>query len=183
MNEKENAELIEKLRREMKIKRKRFQGTERENANGQILRNFLLAYGGKDSFFIYNSFGDEADTKGIISNLLNECKQVYLPRTEGAEMCAAPYGEMKAGLFGIEEPAGQAFSGEAEITVVPLLAVNGKGYRLGYGKGYYDRYLKGKKTRRVGIAYSFQIAEFENREWDEPLDELVTEKGIYYYGK
>ena len=67
------------------------------------------------------------------------------------------------------------------MTVIPLLAVNGRGFRIGYGKGFYDRYLKDKRTKKVGLGYSFQIESFEEDKWDIPLDLFLCEKGIYYY--
>ena len=66
--------------------------------------------------------------------------------------------------------------------LIPLLAVNSRGYRLGYGGGYYDRFLKGAAAVKVGIAYDFQLTdEFEEDGWDEPLDLLITERGIYRF--
>ncbi len=94
-------------------------------------------------------------------------------------MRAVPYGKTQIGAYGIEEPSGQAFEGEIQVTLVPLLAVNKKLYRVGYGKGYYDRYLKNRRTLKIGLGYSFQIEEFKEDEWDEPLDAFVCEKEIY----
>ena len=65
--------------------------------------------------------------------------------------------------------------------VIPLLAVNSNGYRIGYGGGYYDRYLKDirtKNTKKVGYGYHFQLTEFTADEWDEPLDFFVNEEGV-----
>lgn len=171
------------VRYAQRIKRKYFQGARREFADEVILGNFLAAYGAYDSFFIYNSFGTEVDTKLIIGALRQQKKNVYLPRVEGENMVAVPYGETKKGAFGIEEPTGQAYCGKIDVAVIPLLAVNGRGFRLGYGKGYYDRFLKGKDILKVGLGYSFQLDEFTEDKWDEPLDSFVTERGIYYFGK
>lgn len=173
----------DELRYKLKIKRRYFQGVRREVADKNILFNFLSAYGNFNSFFIYNSFGDEASTSGIISALLDAGKQVFLPRVDGENIVPVPYGETRKGAFGIEEPAGQAYSGEIDVTVAPLLAVNERGYRIGYGKGFYDRFLKEKHTRKVGLGYSFQTENFTEDAWDEPLDEFLTEKGIFYFGK
>lgn len=173
----------DELRYKLKIKRRYFQGVRREVADKNILFNFLSAYGNFNSFFIYNSFGDEASTSGIISALLDADKKVFLPRVEGENIVPVPYGETRKGAFGIEEPAGQAHSGEIDVTVAPLLAVNERGYRIGYGKGFYDRFLKERHTRKVGLGYSFQIENFTEDAWDEPLDEFLTEKGIFYFGK
>ena len=172
----------ETLREKLKIKRRYFQYSRREMADLAILENFLAAFSTYDSFFIYNSFSSEADTKGIINALKSLNKRIYLPRVEGDFMVTAPIGDIKAGSFGIEEPLAPAYEGDIEVTVIPLLAVNGKGYRIGYGKGYYDRYLKDKHTLKIGLGYSFQIEDFKADEWDIPLDMFVCEKGIYYYG-
>lgn len=170
------------LRYKLKIKRKYLNFILRTEYDSMILSDFLAAYMQYESFFIYNSFGDEAGTKLIIDKLIKEGKKVYLPRTEGENIVPVPYGETKKGAFGIEEPVGQAYSGDIDVTVIPLLGVNERGYRIGYGKGYYDRYLKNAKTLKVGLGYSFQIEDFKEDEWDEPLDELITERGIYYFG-
>lgn len=173
----------DELRYKLKIKRKYFQGVRREVADENILYNFTAAYGGFKSYFVYNSFGSEASTQLIIKYLLAEGKDVYLPRVEGENIVPVPYGETRKDAFGVEEPTGQAYSGEIDVTVVPLLAVNERGFRIGYGKGFYDRYLKNRKTRKVGLGYSFQIENFKEDLWDEPLDEFLTEKGIYKFGK
>ncbi len=149
-----------------------------------VLENFLNAYGENESFFIYNSFGTEADTKAIISALLAADKKVYLPRVDGNELQAVPYSlnqKTLKGAFGIDEPTGQAYSGDIEITVIPLLAINTRGFRVGYGKGFYDKYLNNAHTKKVGLGYSFQIEEFSEDGWDVPMDAFVCEKGIYYY--
>jgi len=175
----------DEIRRKLKIKRRYFEGIRREYADLAVLDNFLAAFSCRDSFFIYNSCGTEAGTSLIISALLKDGKKVYLPRVEGENMVTVPYlpeTEMKDGAFGIKEPTGQAFCGDIDVTVIPLLAVNNAGFRTGYGKGYYDRYLKTAHTLKVGLGYYFQFDDFENDEWDIPLDLFVCEKGIFNFG-
>ena len=171
------------LRYKQKIKRKYFQGVRREFADEVIAQNFLSVYGAYKSFFIYNSFGTEADTKRIIGALREAGKEIYLPRVEGNDIVAVPYGETEKGAFGIDEPTGQAFKGKIDVAVIPLLAVNERGFRIGYGRGYYARFLKGKDIIKVGLGYSFQLEDFTEDSWDEPLDSFLTERGIYYFGK
>ena len=77
----------DKLRNKLKIKRRYFQNYQRETADLAIFDNFLNAFSGFESFFIYNSFSTEADTKMIIGALLNAGKRVYLPRVGRAETC------------------------------------------------------------------------------------------------
>ena len=172
----------DEIRNKIKIKRRYFQYYQREMADLAVRDNFLNAFGGYQSFLIYSALPYETDTKQIISELLEAGKKVYLPRVEGENIVAVPYGKMKKGAFGIDEPEGQAFKGEIEVTVIPLLAVNERGYRIGYGKGFYDRYLKDKKTLKVGLGYHFQIEDFKEDKWDIPLDKFICEKGLYDYG-
>lgn len=173
----------DEIREKLKIKRRYFYGVRREVADANIRDNFFAAFGSFDSFFIYNSFGTEADTKEIIKELLSLGKKVYLPRVDGGIIVPVPYGEMKKGAFGIEEPTGQAYSGDIEITVAPLLAVSERGDRIGYGKGYYDKYFKTAKTKRVGLGYYFQFEDFCGDGRDEPLDMFLCERGIFGFGK
>ncbi len=169
------------LRKKLKRVRADFQGNKRRDADEKIARVFSENFFGFKSFFIYNSFGSEADTSKIIKNLLAAGKKVCLPRVCGNDIIPVPYGKTEKGAFGVEEPVGKPYSGETEVTVIPLLAVNPQGYRTGYGRGYYDGYLKTARTLRVGLGYSFQLENFTPDEWDEPLDCFVCEKGITYF--
>jgi 5-formyltetrahydrofolate cyclo-ligase len=175
------------LRYKYKIKRKYFMHSQREVADGAIHDTFFELYGDRKSFFIYNSFGSEADTKSIISALIILGKDVYLPKTVGDKMYAVKYDGCEEHLvksnLGIYEPQGEEYDGDFDVVVVPLLAINSRGYRLGYGGGYYDKFLKNTKAIKVGIGYSLQITdEFEEDEWDVPLDAFICEKGVYGFG-
>lgn len=173
----------DELRKKLKIKRRYFSGVRREYADLAIAEDFIAAYGGYQSFLVYRTLGSEAGTEKIIESLLSLNKKVFLPRVEDGEIVAVPYGETKKGAFGVEEPQGSAYTGEIDVTVTPLLAVNSNGYRIGYGGGYYDRFFKRTSTLKVGLGYSFQIEEFTQDEWDVPLDAFLCERGIYGFGK
>ncbi|MCH5146727.1 MAG: 5-formyltetrahydrofolate cyclo-ligase [Clostridiales bacterium] len=171
------------IRKKQKLNRKNFGETERQEADRAILKTFIEAFSKYDSFFIYNSFSTEARTDLIIEELVKAGKRVYLPRVEGENIVAVPYVKdgFKVGAFGISEPTGQAFEGEIDITLVPLLAVNSKGFRIGYGGGFYDRYLRGKNTQKVGMGYFFQLEDFEEEPHDVPLDKYLCERGIFNF--
>ena len=173
------------IRYKQKIKRKYLGEIVRQEADRAILETFLEAFSKYESFFIYNSFSTEARTDFIIEELLKAGKRVYLPRVEGENIVAVPYSGdgLKKGAFGISEPAGQAFEGDIDITVVPLLAVNSRGYRIGYGGGFYDRYLRDRNTQKVGMGYGFQLEDFEEEPHDVPLDKYLCERGIYSFGE
>lgn len=176
----------QELRRVLKIKRRYFGEVQKAHADNCICENFFAAFGEYNSFFIYNSLPYETDTKNIIDRLLSADKRVFLPRVEGGNMVAVPYtkgGQAVKSTFGIYEPEGPATDQTAEVTVTPLLGVNGRGFRTGYGGGFYDRYLKDRLTIKAGLGYFFQICEFEEEEHDIPLDYFVCERGIYRFGK
>lgn len=176
------------LRYKYKIKRKYFQHSAREVADGAICDIVDLAFADRDSFFVYYSYGSEADTHEIIAHLLAAGKRVYLPRVCGDDMVAVPYTQgtkLVKNSYGIEEPEGQAYEGKIDVCLTPLLAVNSKGFRLGYGGGYYDRFFAAHHDiLKVGIGYSLQTCEdcFEE-ERDVPLDLFISERGITTFGK
>lgn len=171
----------EEIRKKLKIKRRYFAGVRREEADKAIAEEFLLAFGGYESFFIYNAKGDEAGTRLITEGLAAAGKKIFAPRVEGKNLAVVPFGECSVGAFGVEEPLGAAADIVPQVTVVPLLAVNPRGYRIGYGGGYYDRFLADKPTLKVGLGYGFQTEEFQEDVWDVPLDIFICERGIYRF--
>lgn len=86
--------------------------------------------------------------------------------------------------LGMEEPLAEAPLAEPEIILVPLLAFDGDGYRLGYGGGYYDRTMAAARTagtgqKFIGVAYSIQeVDEVPTDASDQPLDGILTELGV-----
>lgn len=104
-------------------------------------------------------------------------KAVPLKFREWTPGCAMVQGE-----FGALIPADGAWI-EPEVLIVPLLAFDARGYRLGYGGGFYDRTLQGLRAKRATIAvgYAFdaqQVSEVPIDEHDQRLDAVITEKGI-----
>ena len=177
----------EELRYRYKIKRKYFQHSAREVAEGAIADNFLQAFANFSTFFVYYSFGSEADTRALINRLLAMGKLVFLPRVEEGEMVPVEYtgGQLEKGAFGICEPCGQAYAGEIDVCVTPLLAVDRSGFRLGYGGGYYDRFFAAHpQIIKAGIGFNLQITDKTfAEEHDVPLDCFVSEGGITCFGK
>ena len=130
-------------------------------------------------FFVYLSYSSEARTDLLIETLQSQGKKVYAPRVVGEEMELVEIGEDFAlSDKGIREPIGQAYEGKIDVVVMPLLAVDKQGNRLGYGGGYYDRYLqKNKEVYTVGYAYETQVTEFVPFEsTDIKISAIVTER-------
>jgi 5-formyltetrahydrofolate cyclo-ligase len=133
---------------------------------------------------LYLACDGELSPKLAILQLLRAGQLVAAPRFESREMTFADLGEeTRAGRFGIQEPLGNAVSiTELDVVVAPLVAVDGRGVRLGRGAGYYDSALSHLLTESrpaepfvVGFAYDLQLVDDLKREpHDVPLDALVT---------
>ncbi len=170
------------LRRQFAAERDNFPAGQRQAADSKITQYFLQAFGNYNSFFVYNSFRSEASTKEIIAALLQSGKRVYCPKVSGKDMLCVPYGKMSAGAFGIMEPEGEPYAGKIDVCVTPLLAVDGQGFRLGYGGGFYDRFFAANDVIRVGIGYAFQqTSTFFRGDFDIPLNYFISERGITEY--
>jgi 5-formyltetrahydrofolate cyclo-ligase len=90
----------------------------------------------------------------------------------------------RPGVWDIPIPLDSAAEVTPDVLLVPMLAYDRRGYRLGYGGGYYDRTLAGLRALKpilaIGIAYAGQeIAEVPHGSWDEPLDWIMTERGAF----
>ena len=87
--------------------------------------------------------------------------------------------ELTLSSYGIREPVGDSYEGNIDFAVIPFLAVDKQGNRLGYGKGYYDKFLKNSKAKRVAYGYGFQVLNsVPHEEWDEKMDIIVTDEEI-----
>ncbi len=109
-----------------------------------------------------------------------------MPRTQGETITFRawkPGDPLVVGRFAIPEPDAKAKERRPDLILVPLLAFDRDGYRLGYGGGFYDRYLsehRAKRTiRAIGLAYAGQALDQIPREpTDERLDAIVTEERV-----
>lgn len=136
------------------------------------------------SLFLYVSINGEVDTAGIISALSGKV-ELYVPYTCGVRMipvrlnpAKSIYHADKLGNIYTHEEA-QDYAAEQnfnpDITLIPMLAFNKQFYRLGYGGGYYDKFLSVTETLKVGLAYDEQQDdEFPHDNFDERLDVIVT---------
>lgn len=108
--------------------------------------------------FTYASTDIEVDTRRVIVYCLENAIPVALPVSGDTELSffyINGAAELKKGRFGIDEPPTDrpATADENTLCIVPALCADGKGLRLGYGRGYYDRFLSGFAGRSVIICY------------------------------
>jgi 5-formyltetrahydrofolate cyclo-ligase len=138
---------------------------------------------------VYNHFGSEVQTDGIIRWGWEKGKRIVVPfcrplsrelipcRIDGLE-------ELETGHYGIREPKAENIRpmpySEIDAILVPAVAFDRRGYRVGYGGGYYDRFLpQVPRAIRIGLAFSCQVvAEIPAEPHDVPVDRMVTEEEI-----
>lgn len=136
------------------------------------------------------SHGFELDTSLIIKKIKNKGKNVFIPRTlpnrqmEFVKLTDELHFVPKS--FGILEPEnGDVIDPKnIDVIIVPGLSYEIKqGYRLGFGGGYYDRYLKKTDAAKIVLAFSEQIypeAQWPVEGFDIPLDKIITENGVQF---
>lgn len=128
---------------------------------------------------LYSAIQKEIPTNKLIESCLLLDKQVYLPKVLSDSKMefyqVHSIDELKIGSFQVKEPkTTKEYKNQECLMVVPMLACF-KNYRLGYGKGFYDRYLKNKKNiYTIGVALKIQeLALLEVDEYDIPLSEII----------
>jgi 5-formyltetrahydrofolate cyclo-ligase len=132
----------------------------------------------------YHALPDEADPALLLERLVELGCHIAYPRVAGKtlplEFHRVPDGEMLApGAFGIHEPMDFWPRAMPDILLVPLLAFDATGHRLGYGGGFYDRTLALLKVPAIGIVYRGQeVPSLPHEAHDRTLDMVLTEQGL-----
>ncbi|NLN92335.1 MAG: 5-formyltetrahydrofolate cyclo-ligase [Candidatus Hydrogenedens sp.] len=131
----------------------------------------------------------EVDTHALIDDALARNKTVFIPVLLADQPGAMAWAELtdrselirgSFGLFEVEAPCKSLRTSPVDsLCIVPGIAFSVDGHRLGYGGGYYDRFLAGYGGLRVGLGFSFQEnASFPRDNYDEALHYLIAEDGI-----
>lgn len=142
------------------------------------------------TILIYVSFGSEIDTITLIKNAFDAGKRVCVPLADRKTHTITPseilsLEELEPGAYGILEPKSdciRAVSGEeVNMTLVPGLAFDKNGYRIGYGGGFYDRFFeKYPHGKKIALCYDFQIQEtVPINKYDIPVEKIITESNIF----
>ena len=131
---------------------------------------------------------DEADPRGLMQALAARGHTLALPRIEAKAMplsfrCWRDGDALVDNHHAIAEPRADAPYVAPDVVLVPLLAFDALGHRLGYGGGYYDRTLAALSARAIGVAYSGQeIDAIVAEPHDRGLDAVVTQLGVRRFG-
>lgn len=169
------------IRNRVKARKSLLTELERRMAAAQVFdvversAAFLMS----DRILMYHSLPDELSTIEFI-NKWSDRKQFFLPRVNGVNLELLPYNrsQLRLGAFHIEEPEGSDITPPElmELIIVPAVAFDRHGNRIGRGKGFYDRLLAETKATTVGVGYDFQLFdEVPTEPHDTPLDMVITQ--------
>lgn len=180
----------QELRERYKAQRRAMPEKEKAAKDRRIAEHVrrLWQYDKCDTVLCYVSTAIEVDTHEIIRRALADGKKVAVPRCVPDTRLMESYyidslEELSAGTFGVLEPTPDPDKLVTDLShglcLVPALCYDLEGYRLGYGKGYYDRYLAGFGGSLVGLCYSDCIERhLPHGRYDRPVETLVTEQYI-----
>lgn len=173
------------------FKRKRSTLENKEEKSFKICNNFLNSdtYKNADTILCYSSVNDEVNTDLIIKKSLKDGKITALPRCINNNGLMKYYiinslSDVKKGMFGISEPdvdCRELIDFKNSVCIVPALSFDISGYRLGYGKGFYDRFLEKYSFKTVGLCYNdLIVSDLPKNEFDRNVNAVISENGIFF---
>lgn len=175
----------EDIRRKIRASKSLLSAAEKKSAAEKVFAQLeeMAAFMLSDRILMYHSLPDELSTVDFIDKWSGR-KSFFLPRVNGVGLDILPYDRatLRLGAFQIEEPQGDEITSidDIEMVVMPAVAFDRFGNRVGRGKGYYDRLMQHSKALKVGIGYDFQLVdEIEVEEHDIPVDIVITESKTY----
>ncbi|UOD34060.1 5-formyltetrahydrofolate cyclo-ligase [Deferribacteraceae bacterium V6Fe1] len=184
--EKLDKEVLSKevLRKKMMTERKKMDFEEVQKRSEKIVKDFLSLFEEMKFFLLYFSFDNEVETFYLAKYLLEKHKEVFAPKLVGNDLKVGKVSDLsllEKNRYQIFEPVDYFERSNFDVVVVPGVAFDKKCNRLGFGVGYYDRFLpKVKCENIVGFAYEFQVVdELVTEYFDIPMDIVITEKNIY----
>lgn len=169
------------LRRQLIQRRREMPADVKAQADRAILEKLIPLAEQSSGIFTYVSTPIEADTRKLLEWCFDSGKPVAVPVSGDSELTFYPldsFDGLAEGRFGIQEPLDRsrpAVPDKDSLCIVPALMCDRDGYRLGYGRGYYDRFLSGFPGRSVIICYSGFVGEVPTESHDRRADLVVTD--------
>lgn len=176
-------QLKKELRPSLISKRKGIAPEEKSALDEKIFERLLNTDEIKNASVIlcYVSSGIEVDTRRFLSYCFENGINVATPKCVGNDMVfrkTTSFSDLEAGYKNISEPKDGCrevtdFSGA--VCVTPALAISPDGFRIGYGKGFYDRFFKASPCFSIGLCYDFCNFDFIHDDFDVPVNMLITQ--------
>jgi len=188
-------ELIKKKAeiRKIYLQRRELLTLEEQQIKSKLIQKKLLslhAVAQASTYFIYVSFGSEVMTHALIDALLKKERRVAVPLINREKKTMVPSyiksidEDLMPGYMNIQEPKPgriqAADLNDIDVVISPGIVFSHEGWRLGYGGGFYDRFLEIFKKKSYALSYEIQLAEAVPHDWrfDRRVDYLVTEKRV-----
>ena len=173
MEKKELRTLIKTLKRQH-TKEQLFEQSQKILVKLEQHPDFVKAH----SIMLYSALPDEVQTQAFLEKWHLK-KQIILPTVVGDDIIPVEFGKdttFAVGDFNILEPQNEPYTGGFDLIVVPGVAFDRQGNRIGRGKGYYDRFLcQHLDVKRIGICFDFQLVdEVPAEPFDIRMDEVIT---------
>lgn len=178
------AEQKQLLRKQILEKRRTFGGPAKEKADKHIFQNVThhQLYMHATCVCIFISMKDEPNTKRIIEDLFTHQKTVIVPKIVGGTISLYrihSFDDVTVGTLGILEPkttCEQMTIADCDVIFVPGVVFGRNGTRIGMGRGYYDRLLRGVSIPKIGIAYAFQLFDsLPTTDEDQRVDIIISD--------
>lgn len=174
------------LRKEIIKKRDEIDYIEKAIKDKKIIEKLkdTKEYKEAKGMLIYIGFGSEINTKILIEDALKDEKEVYVPKVIKKDMVFIRINNLEnlvTSSYGILEPIGDKSNFNVDnlgLIIMPGLAFDKQGNRLGYGGGYYDKFLSSNKidAKKIALAYDFQVLDkVPSEKHDIIVDSIITE--------
>lgn len=175
----------------MKAERLALAKEEWQSRSARIVQNILAFEKFQQAKVVHGFIPDEhrheVNLIPLLEWIISNQKKLLVPVVEEGELISVEltsFNHLEKNSFGVREPVAHvpsSLESEIDLVLVPLLAVDSKGNRLGYGKGYYDRFFKRLNSQafKLGVAFAFQVLNHVPATGNDiRLDAVVTESGM-----
>ncbi len=176
------------LRAKLMGEREQVPATQRKKWDAMILGQLQnwQPYLASRRVMVYLSIGWEVNTWPVVEDLMARGREVYAPVVQNNPRALLPRlytsrSHLVPAAFGILEPPSDAPGLEPQkldLIIVPGLAFSPAGYRIGYGGGFYDRFLADSSAQSVGLCYSAFLRSLPTDPWDKPVHFIATELAV-----
>ncbi|PKL57714.1 MAG: 5-formyltetrahydrofolate cyclo-ligase [Methanomicrobiales archaeon HGW-Methanomicrobiales-5] len=183
-------ELKDRTRKILRERKDAMMPQDRREKSQRICQHLMKLIKNGETVMVFTSKEKEVNTEPLINNLFEQGNPVVVPIIEKEEISLRlsylrEFSALVPSTFGVPEPIGSeipAVADDVDTIILPMLGFDRKGGRIGYGAGYYDRFLaKHGNMRKIGVAFACQEVEsLPVDENDMPMDYILTEDGIVY---